>query len=84
MPLWLERRGGKLVALTLHINAVSVQIISLQLYDCRGRKAGPMLRRTVPAGSQTIRWDLPELPAGFLYAVLDANGARTRSRITNQ
>jgi len=81
MPLWLERRGGKLASVTLRLNAVSGQIISLQLYDGRGRKAGPMLYRAISAGSQTITWSVSNLDAKSFYAVIDANGMRLVSRV---
>lgn len=82
MPVRLERRGGGLASLTLRMNAARGQIVSLQLYDARGRKAGARLRRPVPAGSQTITWPIADLHAGNYYALIEANGRETISPVS--
>jgi hypothetical protein len=77
----LELRRGRQAMLTLHMTAEGSQAIALRLYDARGRKSGPTLRRTVPAGPQTITWPVAGPYAECPIAILEANGARTAVRI---
>jgi hypothetical protein len=81
-PFRLEFRRGKLASITLHVNAVGAQILSLQLYDCRGRKTGPKLSRAVSAGPQILTWPIPDLDAEGLFAMVDANGTRRVGRLS--
>ncbi len=83
-PFRVELRRGTAPSLTLAILSARAQEISLQLFDGRGRKAGPSLSQAVSAGAQTITWALPYREAKARFAVVEANGSRTVSRVSQR
>jgi hypothetical protein len=76
----LSNKSGQSV-LMLRIPAVSSRIVSVQLFDCRGRRAFAALCQDVKPGLQTIAWRIPALCAGAYYARVTYNGMQTTKRL---
>lgn len=81
MPLVYIRNGGK-SSIIMQVTSVENSRLTLQLYDCLGRKAGPFLTSTVLAGPQKITWRIPVLGAGTYFALLSCNGRETTTRLS--
>jgi hypothetical protein len=83
IPMRLEYRGkGEKTRITVHVTGTVDQLVSLQLYDCRGRKAWPVLSQAVSAGSQTIAWKVRGLGKGTYLAKITCNGMEMITRLS--
>ncbi len=83
MPVQIitQRRGNR-TSIEVQVTAPGSQVLSLQLYDCLGRQAAPVLLRDVAAGPQRIRWQVPGLGSGNYFALVSGCGMHAMIRLS--
>ncbi len=78
----LQRSGrGNQASITVPA-AVTGRMLTLQLFDCLGRRAGPVLSRAIQPGQQQITWHIPYLRSGTYFGIVSGNGMHKIFRLS--
>jgi hypothetical protein len=58
-------------------------VITIEVFDVRGRRVGDVIRDTRPSGKGEIGWDASQLASGIYYARLTSMGRRASTRLVH-